>query len=571
MIVLNGLCINKTAIYFILLSLIPQIATYLPSHDGVSPLLKTNTNSKNAGVYMRLMPTGLAYLREVGMRVVNDEILRIQLPTMRESIDTGRVSIRKAYVSKYWAPTEYSLDLSPPNMFTWSMSKMHIRAAGDFEANMNSPLLLPSMPIRGQFETLLGHVSMTISVKIEKSPLGTPAVRTEFCKTEVGYVDLNVRDTGVITDFFINAFKAFIIANFKPMVEGRVCQMVKKVVDGNMNNFLSTMPLQVPLSENSVNILEQTFGLAPRKPLSRFGDVGARNFTLNEFINNLRQKNLVMDFQLIRDPLISYGVIDMFAKGEISWKGLGKTPFDPPNVRLPPPNGIHMAEFYGTDYIANSLLYHAYKQKYMDMVIGPESSPQLKTLLVTTCDTGFCIGEFLGTLSKQYPDREVEVHYSASKAPVMIFVQNRARFRIHGKMNLLLRPVNNSQVKTVIIRAESVMTSNINLRISGMRITGNASVEKLDFKLLESRIQDVDQASFGDLGLFGAEFLEHLLTDILQVGIMIPTMKGVVLRNPKLSLHDRYVKVETFFKLDEGFAGQVVEGAVRQTLNNIGR
>lgn len=85
-----------------------------------------------------------------------------------------------------------------------------------------------------------------------------------------------------------------------------------------------------------------------------------------------------------------------------------------------------------------------------------------------------------------------------------------------------------------IIRAESVMTSNINLRISGMRITGNASVEKLDFKLLESRIQDVDQASFGDLGLFGAEFLEHLLTDILQVGIMIPTMKGVVLRNPKL-------------------------------------
>lgn len=74
-----------------------------------------------------------------------------------------------------------------------------------------------------------------------------------------------------------------------------------------------------------------------------------------------------------------------------------------------------MAEFYGTDYIANSLLYHAYKQKYMDMVIGPESSPQLKTLLVTTCDTGFCIGEFLGTLSKQYPDREVEVHYSASK------------------------------------------------------------------------------------------------------------------------------------------------------------
>lgn len=85
-----------------------------------------------------------------------------------------------------------------------------------------------------------------------------------------------------------------------------------------------------------------------------------------------------------------------------------------------------------------------------------------------------------------------------------------------------------------------------------MRITGNASVEKLDFKLLESRIQDVDQASFGDLGLFGAEFLEHLLTDILQVGIMIPTMKGVVLRNPKLvHFQHRLLSIDVFFFFGE--------------------
>lgn len=40
---------------------------------------------------MRLMPTGLAYLREIGMKVVNDEILRIQLPTITESVDAGQV------------------------------------------------------------------------------------------------------------------------------------------------------------------------------------------------------------------------------------------------------------------------------------------------------------------------------------------------------------------------------------------------------------------------------------------------------------------------------------------------
>ena len=31
-----------------------------------------------------------------------------------------------------------------------------------------------------------------------------------------------------------------------------------------------------------------------------------------------------------------------------------------------------MAEFFGTDFIANSMLYHAFKQRYMDVVVGPE-------------------------------------------------------------------------------------------------------------------------------------------------------------------------------------------------------
>ncbi len=74
-----------------------------------------------------------------------------------------------------------------------------------------------------------------------------------------------------------------------------------------------------------------------------------------------------------------------------------------------------MVEFYGTDYIANSMLYHAYRQRLLDVVVGPESNEELKELLVTTCQVGFCIGEFLGSLGEQYPNREVEIRFSASK------------------------------------------------------------------------------------------------------------------------------------------------------------
>lgn len=84
-----------------------------------------------------------------------------------------------------------------------------------------------------------------------------------------------------------------------------------------------------------------------------------------------------------------------------------------------------------------------------------------------------------------------------------------------------------------VIQSETTLTANVNLWIDRARIVGNASVEHLDFKLIETRLRDVDQSVFGDLGLFGAEFLEKLLTEILQMGLIMPSMRGVVLRSPR--------------------------------------
>lgn len=37
--------------------------------------------------------------------------------------------------------------------------------------------------------------------------MGAPQVQSAFCQSQIGYVDLNVRNTGVLTDLFINSFK----------------------------------------------------------------------------------------------------------------------------------------------------------------------------------------------------------------------------------------------------------------------------------------------------------------------------------------------------------------------------
>jgi hypothetical protein len=78
--------------------------------------------------------------------------------------------------------------------------------------------------------------------------------------------------------------------------------------------------------------------------------------------------------------ILVYKSLNLFCKNLNFSRGLGGTPFFPPNVNIPAPHGVHMVEFFGTDYIANSMLYHAYRQRYMDVIVGPESSPQLKGL-----------------------------------------------------------------------------------------------------------------------------------------------------------------------------------------------
>ncbi|KAL3102007.1 hypothetical protein niasHS_003416 [Heterodera schachtii] len=427
----------------------------------------------------------------------------------------------------------------------------------------------------GEFEALLGHLGLTISVRMLRSAIGAPQVQMMFCRAAVGYVDLSVRNSGVITDFFINVFKTFLIAHFKPTVEQRICQMIEGVINGDMNAVLATMPLKVRINEDNLDLIGRNFGISPDQ--SKNAEIkkpkklqAPRNFTLLNFVSQLRDRNLVLDFSLIDDPFVSQGTVLMKSHGEISYDGLGETPFAPPNVIIPQAQGVFMAEFFGTDFVANSMLYHAFKQKYMDVVVGPESSPQLKDVLLTTCSSGFCIGEYLGSLGQQFPGRQVEIQFSAKKAPIMVFIEGRARFRLHGKMDLFVRPENATQRRELVLRSETTMTSNVNLWIERSQILGNATVENLDFKLVSTNVRDVDQSSFADLGLFGAEFLEKLLTEILQIGLLLPSMRGVVLRSPKLTVHDRYIRVQTYFKLDEQYAEKLVQGAVRQTLLNIG-
>ncbi|KAK5971392.1 hypothetical protein GCK32_022355, partial [Trichostrongylus colubriformis] len=82
-------------------------------------------------------------------------------------------------------------------------------------------------------------------------------------------------------------------------------------------NRFSIFAFQVRINENNLDIIGRTFGII--KPRSKILQQGLKNFTLIHFVQNLREKNLLLDYQLTSDPFVQNGAIAMLAKGEISW------------------------------------------------------------------------------------------------------------------------------------------------------------------------------------------------------------------------------------------------------------
>jgi hypothetical protein len=78
------------------------------------------------------------------------------------------------------------------------------------------------------------------------------------------------------------------------MVEQRMCQMIENIINRDMNSILSTMPTKIRINEDNLDIVGQTFGVSEARPLDNVVHKGPRNLTLLNFVNQLRERNLVL-------------------------------------------------------------------------------------------------------------------------------------------------------------------------------------------------------------------------------------------------------------------------------------
>ena len=84
----------------------------------------------NPGISTTMTQKGLNYMADIGIRVINQEIRKINLDgTINQPLpaNVGTVKISNMKITKYWPPTKYSIHKQPPNSFKWVMNNFGVQ------------------------------------------------------------------------------------------------------------------------------------------------------------------------------------------------------------------------------------------------------------------------------------------------------------------------------------------------------------------------------------------------------------------------------------------------------------
>ncbi|VDK83954.1 unnamed protein product, partial [Cylicostephanus goldi] len=147
-------------------------------------------------------------------------------------------------------------------------------------------------------------------------------------------------------------FQQGVSDNVRLLLQGLICKKVRKYLDEDLNQKLAEVQTRSPLTEAiEANAIRSTRLTS-----------GSGGITLGSIMGKSFSKDFYIDFRLREDPHCSLNTVDLACAGEISYKGEGGTPFGPPPIQwLNPQTDSHMIMLQISDYLPNSLFYHAHK------------------------------------------------------------------------------------------------------------------------------------------------------------------------------------------------------------------
>ncbi|KAE9416505.1 hypothetical protein Angca_001128, partial [Angiostrongylus cantonensis] len=134
---------------------------------------------------------------------------------------------------------------------------------------------------------------------------------------------------------------------------------------------------------------------------------------IKKFVENF-VSGMYIDNRHIHNPVVTNEYIESYQRGEIRYhNNHDPTPFYPKPIYTHT-DSDRMLYFYGSDYLFNSLLYHAYQTNKLSIKINKENlSDKYRGFLSTACPgsvavkdftSSICVGKLIPIIGETYPN-----------------------------------------------------------------------------------------------------------------------------------------------------------------------
>lgn len=207
---------------------------------------------------------------------------------------------------------------------------------------------------------------------------------------------------------------------------------------------------------------------------------------------------------------------------------------------------------WASEKMLNDLLYFAHISNLTQLRLS-EKAPALSSFLKLQCtNTGKCLGAKLPEVANMFPRRveTAELFVTTTSAPLVRINGNEtASLTVHGIIDLyVMVPSDNggpSEKKSIALSAVNLI-AHLCVSVENMSLVGHVNVTHLSVTVLESRLDFFTVMMF-EVGLSSimARAIEKSVNERFRTGIPIPVTKGVDLVNPKITLLERTVQVES--------------------------
>ncbi|VDM60248.1 unnamed protein product [Angiostrongylus costaricensis] len=491
------------------------------------PLLEASPHSP--GVRLRLFRSGISYLSKVASNVLAEQLPRLFIPDVEHRLprDQGVIYITRMKISRFRRAESENVTTYAPNRVSWLMKNLDLGFIGDLSGAVN--IVVP-FNLTGQAEVQAQGLSVQLDSAIESTANGSARVSTVSCHSTIRSVDV-MNHNGGLFGLAVTVFKQGVSDNVRQLLQGLICKKVRKYLDGELNVKLAEVQTRTRLSE-----------AIETNAVRSVGEV------ISSLIDHLK---LMLFYRLREPPQCDSNTVDLACAGEVSYKGKGGTPFGPPAIawhRLK--SDKHMLMLQLSDYLPNSLLYHAHKQGLTRLHLTP-STPGVSQFLRTTCESSFCIADLIPQLTESYPNRDLELSIISTRAPAVLFSEKKGgviSVNLAGVVVIfVLEGLRRKQL--VVLDAEVVADARLNLQ--QQNVSGSVELTKFELSSRSTTVK-ISQEELSDISILVSQLLQNMLNDLLTSGFPLPLPKVV----EKKLFSDLFMQPPAFLNRKERFLDQ---------------